>query len=126
MSRQKADKPQSTGYEGASELPNRLAATIVPPKTVNDEDLAAQKRRARYRAWHRGTKELDLILGAYADAHLEGFDAARLEAFEALLASEEVPLQRVLMGQDAPPEGPLGELMTEIRHFQIERAANNG
>ena len=36
------------------------------------EDIAIRRRRLRYRAWHRGTKEMDLVLGPFADAHLEG------------------------------------------------------
>ena len=45
----------------------------------------ARRKRLRYRAWHRGTKESDFILGSFADAKLPTMDAAGLDAFEALL-----------------------------------------
>ena len=49
-------------------------------------ELDARRRRALWRASHRGTKEMDLMLGAYARAELARMDAARLARFEALLA----------------------------------------
>ncbi len=45
----------------------------------------ARRKRLRYRAWHRGTKESDIILGTFADARLASLDEAGLDAFEALL-----------------------------------------
>jgi len=44
-----------------------------------------RKKRLRYRAWHRGTKESDFILGSFADAYLPGMDELRLADFEVLL-----------------------------------------
>jgi succinate dehydrogenase flavin-adding protein (antitoxin of CptAB toxin-antitoxin module) len=43
-------------------------------------------KRLRMRAWHRGIKEMDLILGGWADAHLAALDDTTLDAFEAVLA----------------------------------------
>ena len=64
----------------------------MPNFTPDPNSLDAFRRRARYRAWHRGTKELDLILGAYADANANDFDAVMLASFEALMENEEVHL----------------------------------
>ena len=41
------------------------------------DDVAIRRRRAAYRASHRGTKEMDLILGRYAVARLPDMTAAR-------------------------------------------------
>lgn len=49
---------------------------------------AVRRRRLRFRAWHRGMREVDLLLGRFADAHLDALDEADLTSFEALL---EVP-----------------------------------
>ena len=49
------------------------------------EGLDLVRRRIRVRAWRRGMREMDLILGGFADAHIEALDAAELMAFEALL-----------------------------------------
>lgn len=68
-------------------------------------------KRMRMRAWHRGTREMDLILGPYADAALAGMDEAMLDRFDALLAEADPDLYRWLVGAEpAPaPHAPLVE-----------------
>jgi antitoxin CptB len=53
-----------------------------------DGPLAIRRKRLFFRAWHRGTREADLILGSFAESYLAGFDDPQLDRFEALL---EVP-----------------------------------
>jgi antitoxin CptB len=67
------------------------------------EDIAMRRKRLRYRAWHRGTKEMDLILGPFADAHTDGMNAQQLDRLEALMDEEDPPLLTWVMGQDEPP-----------------------
>jgi antitoxin CptB len=50
------------------------------------DDLEMRRRRAAYRASHRGTKEMDIILGRYAEARLPGMQDPELDAFERFLA----------------------------------------
>lgn len=63
----------------------------------------ARRRRARLRAWRRGTREMDLILGAHADARLSDMDEAALAAFEALLEEPDRELYAWVSGAEAPP-----------------------
>ena len=51
-------------------------------------DLDPRRRRILFRAWHRGTREMDLLMGRFADAHIDRLDDAELDIFEALI---EVP-----------------------------------
>jgi antitoxin CptB len=60
-------------------------------------------RRLRMRSWHRGIKEMDLILGRWADAHLAEADDATLEAYEAVLAEADQDLYAWVSGQADPP-----------------------
>ncbi len=60
-------------------------------------------KRALYRAHHRGTKEMDLILGRFADSELAGLGEAELDAFEALMVSSDQHIDGWLKGGDAPP-----------------------
>lgn len=62
-----------------------------------------RRRRLSFRASHRGMKEMDLILGRFADAHLAGFDAAEIEAFETIVALPDVDLYQWLTGRAAVP-----------------------
>ena len=41
-----------------------------------------RRKRLLFRSWHRGTKEADLIMGSFAEAHLAGFSEAELDEFE--------------------------------------------
>lgn len=56
-------------------------------------DLDPHRRKILYRAWHRGMRETDLILGPFADAHLATMTDHELSAFEAML---EVPDREIL------------------------------
>jgi len=67
------------------------------------EDIAIRRKRLRYRAWHRGTKEMDLILGPFADANVERFDTAELDRLEALMSEEDPPLLKWVLRQEEPP-----------------------
>ena len=54
----------------------------------NVRELELRRRRLKFRAWHRGTKEMDFILGRFADAALADLDEPAIAALEALM---EVP-----------------------------------
>ena len=60
---------------------------------MSDADLDVRRRRIRFRAWHRGLREVDLLLGGFADAKITALDESEIAAFEALL---DVPDQTVL------------------------------
>jgi antitoxin CptB len=82
--------------------------------TGEDGMSGAQLKRLRYRAWHRGTREMDLILGTFADRHLEAMGAGELAAFEALLDAPDPDLYRWIVGEEAP-EGIAGPMLDRLR-----------
>lgn len=61
-------------------------------------------KRLRMRAWHRGIKEMDLILGGWADRFLEAASDADLDAFEVVLAEADHDLYQWVSGQAEAPE----------------------
>jgi antitoxin CptB len=64
-----------------------------------------RRKRLLFRAQRRGFKEVDLIFGAYAEAHLAGMDEAALDQFEALLTAPDQDVYAWLRGAlDVPPE----------------------
>ena len=54
-------------------------------RTLSTEGLDERRRRLLFRCWHRGIKEMDLIMGRFADAHLKEFTDDDVRAFEALM-----------------------------------------
>jgi antitoxin CptB len=67
------------------------------------EDLGMRRKKIRYRAWHRGTREMDLVLGPFADAYTEAMDAGELDQLEKLMCEEDPHLLKWVMGQEVPP-----------------------
>ena len=61
--------------------------------TRSSHDLDPRRRRALFRAWHRGMREVDLLLGPFADAHIADLGDHDLADFEALM---EVPDDELL------------------------------
>jgi len=78
-----------------------------------------RRRRLRYRAWHRGTKEMDLVLGPFADAHVERFGVLELDRLEALMDEEDTDLLKWVMGQEAVPADADGDLLQTIIAYRL-------
>jgi antitoxin CptB len=85
--------------------------------------LDARRRRLRYRAWHRGTKEMDLVLGPFADAHAATLDMSELERLEALMDEADTDLLKWVMGQEAVPAGIDAELLGRLVDYRMAMAA---
>jgi antitoxin CptB len=84
------------------------------------ETTEARLKRLSMRSWRRGTKEMDLVMGPYADAHLAGMDAETLDAFEALQAENDQDLITWVLGQ-APAPAPHAALVAAMAAFARAR-----
>ncbi len=71
------------------------------------DKLDHRRKRLRFRAWRRGTKEADLLLGPFADACLDSLDEEGLASFEALLARSDPEIMDWMTGAAEPPEDPV-------------------
>jgi antitoxin CptB len=80
----------------------------------------ARLKRMRMRSWRRGTKEMDLILGPYADAHLAAMDEGRLALYDVLLEENDQDLLPWVLGQGAAPSALAG-VIAEIGVFARAR-----
>jgi antitoxin CptB len=67
------------------------------------EDIEVRRRRLRYRSWHRGTREADLILGRFADACLADLTAEQLDRYAALLEKSDPDIYDWLTGRVPVP-----------------------
>ncbi|RYE10686.1 MAG: succinate dehydrogenase assembly factor 2 [Hyphomicrobiales bacterium] len=92
---------------------------MAPPKDAG-EDIAIRRRRMRYRAWHRGTKEMDLVLGPFADAHLDLYGPPELDRLEALMDEEDTDLLKWVMGQEPCPPDTDAELLGTIIAYRLK------
>ncbi len=84
------------------------------------ETAEARLKRMQMRAWRRGLKEMDLILGPYAETHLAAMTPAGLDEFDALLAENDQDLIGWVLGQREAPTH-FAALIAEIGRFARAR-----
>jgi antitoxin CptB len=78
-------------------------------------DRDARLKRLRFRAWHRGTKEADLLVGGFFDAHAAGWGEAEIAWFERLLEEQDADIMAWAIGSAEPPPAWAGELMRQLK-----------
>ena len=87
-------------------------------------DREIRLKRLRFRAWHRGTKEADLMIGGFFDAHGESWSDAEIEWFETFLEEQDVDIMAWAMGtQPVPPqfEGTVMAALKTLNYVPIAR-----
>ena len=85
-----------------------------------DPDL----KRLAWRAHHRGTKEADLLVGGFFDAHHRSWGKDERTAFEAMLDEQDVDIMAWAHGTASPPErfeGPMIEALKKLDYIRIAR-----
>jgi antitoxin CptB len=78
-----------------------------------------RRKRLLFQSWHRGMKEMDLVLGNFAERHLADFSPAQLDTFERLLAEEDADLWNWLSGRSPVPEDVFSDVWTLVQEFRF-------
>jgi antitoxin CptB len=84
------------------------------------EDLDPRRRRVLFRAWHRGTREMDLLLGRFADATIADLSDAELDVFEQLMEVPDRDLFSWITGTAETPKNWSGPVLDRIVAFARE------
>lgn len=87
----------------------------MPPM---DDELKA----LHWRAWHRGTREADLMIGGFFDAAHTSWDGQERQWFSALLAEQDVDIMAWTIGTAEPPERFEGPMMAAMRRLDYLKA----
>ncbi|MGB8275361.1 MAG: succinate dehydrogenase assembly factor 2 [Alphaproteobacteria bacterium] len=89
---------------------------------MNDpvDDSAVRRKRLRFRSWHRGTREMDILLGRFADARLESLSPPQLDRFETLLHNSDPDLFGWITGASPVPEADDHDVMRLLREFSLK------
>ena len=74
-------------------------------------------KKLKFRAWHRGFREADLILGPFADSHADSMTTDQLDEFEALLEQNDHDIYGWIVGRAPTPPQFETELMASLRAF---------
>lgn len=83
-----------------------LANQNIPVETPEN-----RRKRLIFRSWHRGTREMDLIMGTFADAHVPAMDTPALNQFERLLDTPDPDVYDWYIGKTPVPDGELTDVV---------------
>lgn len=83
----------------------------------------SRRRKLRFRAWRRGFREMDLLMGSFADAHIMELSEADLNEFERLLETPDWEVYAWLIGQKPVPDKFKSALLDQMMHFRYEAQA---
>jgi antitoxin CptB len=86
--------------------------------TRSTDGLDARRRKLLFRSWHRGMREVDLILGSFADARIDALTEAELEQYESLLEVSDTILLPWLTGEQPIPEREQSTILHQIIAFR--------
>ena len=87
--------------------------------TRSSDGLDDRRKRILFRCWHRGTREMDLILGRFADAEIGNLSDAELDELERLLEESDPDLYAAIIGDKVLPADATGALFARIKAFPI-------
>ncbi|MBX3593095.1 succinate dehydrogenase assembly factor 2 [Sphingomonas sp.] len=87
-------------------------------------DTEIRLKRLRFRAWHRGVKEADLMIGGFFDARAATWGEDQIDWFEALLEEQDVDIMAWAMGTQPVParwEGPMMDDLKTLDFVPVSR-----
>ncbi len=80
-------------------------------------DRETRIKRLRFRSWHRGTKEADMMVGGFFDRFSATWNEAELAWFEALMDEQDVDIMAWATGASEPPPRIAGSMMTAMQQL---------
>ena len=88
-----------------------------------EEELANLRKRLIFRSWHRGTREMDLIMGRFADVAVPRMDAGELAVYTRLLEESDPDIYDWLCGRQPIPESSDSAVLRHLidHSFQTNR-----
>jgi antitoxin CptB len=89
----------------------------VSGPSISTADLDPRQRRILFRAWHRGMKEMDIIFGQFADAHIKTLSPSELDLFEALMECVDRDVLMWVTGEAPTPADYQTPLFERIKEF---------
>jgi len=83
----------------------------------SSEGLDERRRKVLFRAWRRGVREMDLIIGRFADVHIDKFDDSGLDDFERLIEAPNAELYSWVSGTATAPAPYDTAVLAKLKAF---------
>jgi antitoxin CptB len=85
-------------------------------------DLDERRRRILYRCWHRGIREMDLVLGQFAEENISELSDAELDELEVIMSEEDHDLVKMVTGASPVPERLASPLFDKVMTYRPDFA----
>jgi antitoxin CptB len=108
--------------DGRASRWNRILHAFGGAHTAEPVDMDTRLSRARFRAWHRGTREADYMIGSFFDHHHRNWEEEQLAWFEALLEEDDVDVMGWALRAQAVPDRLAGPQMTALQRLDYVKA----
>lgn len=92
------------------------------------EELDNRRKRLIFRSWHRGTREMDLIMGTFAENHVPGMEPAELDLYEEVLHTPDPDVYDWISGQKPVPANMINPVLEKLlthNYAAYSTAGNN-
>lgn len=74
------------------------------PETQEKDNISIIRKKLLFRSWHRGTREMDLLLGRFAETHVPGMAAGDLALYDRFLSNSDPDIYNwVSRAEPVPP-----------------------
>jgi antitoxin CptB len=90
--------------------------------TISSNGLDARRRRLLFRSWHRGIREMDLIMGRFADVWIERMSDEELDQFEQIMQLPDPDVYAWVSGETAVPADRDTPLLRQLKAFHFGSA----
>jgi len=75
----------------------------IMPQDIAEDNISIKRKRLIFRSWHRGTREIDLLLGKFAEAHIPQFSEVQLATYDRFLNNSDPDIFNWITGQEPVP-----------------------
>jgi antitoxin CptB len=89
----------------------------------SSDGLDERRRKLLFRAWRRGVREMDLIVGRFADAHIATLEAPALDDFERLIEVPNAELYAWVSGAQSVPQANDSTVLRQLIAFHNKAEA---
>jgi len=87
------------------------------PEELQEDKITIDRKRLIFRSWHRGTREIDILLGRFADEHIPSFDANHVRQYERLLKNSDPDLYNWMTEKEPVPPSENTDVMKLLLNF---------
>lgn len=84
---------------------------------IIDQNIENKRKQLTFRSWHRGTREMDLIMGSFADENIASFTEEEIKLYDDILQIPDPDLYDWVSGRKEPPSNVMNSVLEKfIKH----------